>query len=362
MKSPAKRVLIMAGGTGGHIFPGLAVAGVLKSHGIDVRWLGAQGGMECERVPQHGIEIDQLHIAGVRGKGLFSWLSLPFRLARAVLEARASLVKSQPDCAVSFGGYVAGPGGIAAWLRGVPLVVHEQNRVPGLTNKVLARFAKTILQAFPGTFPERTGAISCGNPVRESVTGLTDPDARFFQRRNQLRLLITGGSQGARSLNETVPEALALMPADLRPLVCHQAGKGNTQATRKAYQSAGIDAAVHEFIEDIASAYEWADLVICRAGALTISELAAAGLGAILIPFPHAVDDHQTRNAAFLEEAGAAQIIAESSLSPQLLASRLESLLSDRAVPLEMARKARALAVNDAAEQVVMACEAWMKK
>ena len=360
MTRSAKRVLIMAGGTGGHIFPGLAVAGVLQSHGVDVRWLGAQGGMECEQVPEHGIEIDQLRIAGVRGKGLLSWLSLPFRLARAVLDARASLARSQPDCAVSFGGYAAGPGGIAAWLRGVPLVVHEQNRVPGMTNKFLARFAKTILQAFPGTFPERMGALSCGNPVRDSVISIADPDTRFFQRRNKLRLLITGGSQGARVLNEIVPESLALLPAEARPLVCHQAGKGNRGTTEKAYRAAGLNADVYEFIEDIASAYEWADLVICRAGALTISELAAAGLGAILIPYPHAVDDNQTRTAAFMAESGAAQVIAESGLSPEMLAGRLEPLLTDRAVLLEMARNARAVAVNDAAERVVTACEAWM--
>ena len=350
----------MAGGTGGHIFPGLAVADVFRKRGVEVRWLGAQGGMEVQRVADHGISVDQVRISGVRGKGLLSWLSLPFRLLRAVLDARASLAASQPGLAISFGGYAAGPGGIAARLGGVPLVVHEQNCVPGMTNRVLAKFSKCVLQAFPGTFPERTGAVTCGNPVRRSVAILAHPDERFSRRSGQPRLLITGGSQGARSLNTIVPEAVALLPSSLRPLVHHQAGAGNSVATRGIYEAHGIDAEVHEFIENISAEYAWADLVICRAGALTISELAAVGLGAILIPYPWAVDDHQTRNAAFLADADAAQLEAEASLTPTLLAARLEALLADRSCLLEMARAARLLAVSDSAEQVVDHCEKWV--
>jgi UDP-N-acetylglucosamine--N-acetylmuramyl-(pentapeptide) pyrophosphoryl-undecaprenol N-acetylglucosamine transferase len=254
MNAPARNILIMAGGTGGHIFPGLAVADCFKRHGHSVQWLGAQGGMETRTVPEHGIAIDEIKISGVRRKGLLAWLSLPFRLARAVLDARASMLKSQPVCALSFGGYAAGPGGIAAWLRGVPLVVHEQNQIPGMTNRVLAKFAGRVLQAFPDTFPDHLKALTCGNPVRESVLALPDPDVRFFQRSGKTRLLITGGSQGAKSLNESVPAALKLLPEELRPLVCHQSGSADLEATKKAYSDAGIEAEVHEFITDIADA------------------------------------------------------------------------------------------------------------
>jgi UDP-N-acetylglucosamine--N-acetylmuramyl-(pentapeptide) pyrophosphoryl-undecaprenol N-acetylglucosamine transferase len=361
MTGNARKVLIMAGGTGGHIFPGLAVADVLRKRGIEVSWLGAAGGMEGERVPQHGIPIDEVDISGVRGKGMTGWLTLPLRLLKAVRDARSSMLRSQPDCAVSFGGYAAGPGGIAAWLRGIPLIVHEQNQVPGMTNRVLAKLASVVFQAFPGTFPKRSGAVTCGNPVREAVVALPEPDARFFQRRNQVRLLVTGGSQGAQSLNQNIPEALALLSADARPLVCHQAGTGNAQALEQAYQSIGISAEVHEFIEDITDAYKWADLVICRAGALTVSELAAAGLGSILIPYPHAVDDHQTRNAGFLVNAGAACLIPEKDLTPKRLADQLEKLLVDRPAMLEMARKARSAGLNDAAQRVADACEQWIE-
>ena len=360
MKHDAQLVLIMAGGTGGHIFPGLAVADLLRNRGINVRWLGAKGGMECEQVSRHGISLDQVRIKGVRGKGLAGWLALPFLLARAVLDARASMIRNRPGCALSFGGYTAGPGGIAAWLRGVPLVVHEQNRVPGLTNRVLAKFAKRILQAFPGTFPEASGAVTCGNPVRKSVVGLPDPGTRFGQRSGKARLLVTGGSQGAHSLNTIIPKALALMKTDARPVVWHQAGKTDAAATRAAYNAAGCDAEVHEFINDMSEAYGWADLVICRAGALTISELAAAGVGAVLIPYPHAVDDHQTLNAEYLSDAGAAVVVAESELDPEVLAGRLGAMLVDREAMLEMAQAARAVAVTDSAEQVVAVCESWL--
>jgi UDP-N-acetylglucosamine--N-acetylmuramyl-(pentapeptide) pyrophosphoryl-undecaprenol N-acetylglucosamine transferase len=352
-------VMIMAGGTGGHIYPGLAVASALQASGIKVRWLGAAGGMELEKVPAHDIGIDAVRISALRGKGLMRWLSLPFRLLRAVLDARQVMRVHAPDCAVSFGGYVAGPGGIAAWLRGVPLVVHEQNRIPGMTNRVLARFAKQVMQAFPDTFKPRVGAVSCGNPVRSEVVALDPPDTRWQERSGPPRLLVTGGSQGARSLNQTLPDALALIGGG-RLQVRHQSGKTDVEATRKRYALAGLEATVSPFIDDMAAAYAWADVVVCRAGALTVSELAAAGCGAVLVPFPHAVDDHQTGNAQFLVEAGAAVVLQETELTPASLAQVLGPILDNRENSLRMARAARSVASPDAAEAVARACLQWV--
>lgn len=359
MMSAGNTVLILAGGTGGHIYPGLAFADMLRANGIGVRWLGAEGGMECSRVAAHDIPLDLVRISGVRGKGARSWLSMPFRLLRAVMDARASIRRHQPSCAVSFGGYVAGPGGLAAWTRGVPLVVHEQNRVPGLTNRVLARFARKVMQAFPGTFPEGT-AHTCGNPVRGAVVSLPDPADRFAARSGQPRLLVTGGSQGARALNRNVPAALALLPAGIRPQVRHQAGIRDVDETNALYRQAGIEARVEPFIEDMAAAYAWADLVICRSGALTVSELAAAGLGSVLVPFPHAVDDHQAANAEVLVEPGAAKMMREQHLTPHSLAELLEPMMGDREQLLTMAIAARKQAVVDSAEQLVAACREWL--
>lgn len=348
----------MAGGTGGHIYPGLAVAQALRERGLEVSWLGAEGGMETRKVPPQGIALDAVHIAGLRGKGLAGWLALPFRLGRAVREAGRVMKARQPACAVSFGGYVAGPGGIAAWLRGVPLVVHEQNRIPGMTNKTLARFAKRVLQAFEGAFP---GATTCGNPVRADVAGLPGPEVRWAQREGQGRLLVTGGSQGAQALNRLVPEALARLPEARRPRVRHQAGERDAEETRARYVALGVAAEVTPFIDDMAEAYAWADLVVCRSGALTVSELAAAGLGAVLVPFPHAVDDHQTANGRVLADAGAARLVQERDLDAEGLADLLEPLFADRAETLRMARAARALARPEAAEAVVDACLAFVR-
>ncbi len=349
-------VLIMAGGTGGHIFPGLAVAEALESLGTSVRWLGARGAMECERVPPRGIPLDTVDIAGLRGKGALRWIAGPFRLLRAVMQASRALSNHRPLCAISFGGYAAGPGGLAARLRGIPLLVHEQNRVPGLTNRVLAQFAQRVLQAFPGTWPPSKKLATCGNPVRREVAALAAPESRFAGRQGPPRLLVTGGSQGARALNQAVPQALALLAGNEKPVVRHQAGSREAGATAQAYRDRGIEAEVSAFIDDMAGAYAWADLVVCRAGALTVSELAAAGLGALLVPFPHAVDDHQTRNAEFLSEAGAAEILQEPGLSPQSLADALGRLLFDREARLQMARAARSVAVPDAADRVARLC------
>ncbi len=358
-RGPAQ-VMIMAGGTGGHIYPGLAVATALRAAGAEVRWLGADGGMECSRVPTEGIPLDVVRISGLRGKGLRSWLTGPFKLLRAVLDARRIMGRHRPHCAVSFGGYVAGPGGIAAWLKGIPLVVHEQNRVPGLTNRVLARLAKQVLQAFPGTFERRVNASTCGNPVRGEVAGLEAPEIRWRERSGPPRLLVTGGSQGARTLNRMVPAAMQLLKADPVPEVRHQSGAHDEETTRQAYREAGMNASVTPFIEDIASAYAWADIVVCRAGALTVSELAAAGLGAILVPFPHAVDDHQTANARFLAESDAALVLQERDLTPEVLAGQLGPLLRNRGRTLAMARAARGVAVQDAAQRVAQACLQWV--
>lgn len=352
-------VLILAGGTGGHIFPGLALAQALRDAGVPVSWLGASGGMEARQVPAQGIELDEVHITGLRGKGLGGWLRLPARLTRAVREAMVVLDRRQPDCAVSFGGYVAGPGGLAARLRGVPLVVHEQNRIPGLTNRVLARLARIVLQAFPDSFPDSARARTCGNPVRAEVAALPAPAARWADREGPPRLLVTGGSQGARTLNRAVPEALALCAADQRPLVRHQCGERELEETRQRYERLGLSAEVTAFIDDMAAAYGWADLVVCRAGALTVSELAAAGVGAVLVPFPHAVDDHQTANANFLVEAGAAVLLAEADVvaerGAERLATTLAPLLADRSRTLRLAEAARAQTVPDAAQAVAAA-------
>ncbi|MEE8338728.1 MAG: undecaprenyldiphospho-muramoylpentapeptide beta-N-acetylglucosaminyltransferase [Xanthomonadales bacterium] len=360
MKVQTKGVLIMAGGTGGHIFPGLAVADSLRGHGVAVRWLGASGAMECRRVPAAGIELDTVDISGLRGKGIGRWLAMPWRLARAVYQAFCILGARRPACAISFGGYAAGPGGLAARLRGVPLLVHEQNRVPGMTNRVLARMAKMVLQAFPGTWGENRHARTCGNPVRGPVVSLAAPMERLSGRSGTKRLLITGGSQGARFLNHMIPAALAMLPPGERPEVRHQTGTGGLEATSKHYREAGIKAEVCAFIDDMAGAYGWADLVVCRSGALTVSELAAAGVAAVLVPFPFAVDDHQSRNAEFLVEAGAAEMMPEADCDAQSMAAVLGRLLGSREDLMRMACAARAVSVPDSAERVAALCMEFM--
>jgi len=349
-------VLIMAGGTGGHIFPGLAVADNLRHRGVNVRWLGARGGMECQKVPRAGIPLDVVDITGLRGKGAGRWLVLPWKLLRAVFQAFILLGNHRPACAVSFGGYAAGPGGLAARLRGIPLLVHEQNRIPGMTNRVLARLARKILQAFPGTWGAQLKPETCGNPVRKPVVELDLPALRMAGRKGAVRVFVTGGSQGARSLNRLVPEALSLLNSQLAFEARHQAGKSWKDETVETYRSAGVVAEVTEFIDDMAGAYGWADIVVCRSGALTVSELAAAGVAAVLVPFPHAVDDHQTRNAEFLVEAGAAVLAPEAGIDAPSLAATLESLMISRETLLSMAEKARAVSVPDSADRVARLC------
>jgi UDP-N-acetylglucosamine--N-acetylmuramyl-(pentapeptide) pyrophosphoryl-undecaprenol N-acetylglucosamine transferase len=360
MSRAGQSVLIMAGGTGGHIFPGLAVADSLRSRGVEVRWLGARGGMECQKVPSWDIPLDVVDISALRGKGLARWLQAPWRLLRAVIQAAGLIADRRPACAISFGGYAAGPGGLAAKLRGVPLLVHEQNRVPGMTNRVLSRFAARVLQAFPGTWEERLSPVTCGNPVRQDLTGLEAPESRLAGRDERIRLLVTGGSQGSRALNALVPAALSLGPAGRQIDVRHQCGRGWLEETTAAYRAAGLGAEVSEFIDDMAAAYGWADAVVCRAGALTVSEVAAVGLAALFVPYPHAVDDHQTRNAEYLVERGAALLLSETGLSAEQLATGLDDLLADRNRLIDMAQRARAAAVPDSAARVAQICQEFI--
>ena len=353
MSATKRPVLIMAGGTGGHIFPGLAVADVLRAQGVPVAWLGARGGMETQVVPAHGIELHEVPVGGLRGKGWKTRLGAPLMLVRALLASLAVLRRLRPRSVLSMGGYVAGPGGIAARLTGTPLLVHEQNSVAGYTNRQLASFARRVLTGFAGALPN---GVWVGNPVRASIAALPAPAERMAGRSEPPRLLVLGGSLGARALNLTVPQALAAIPAEQRPLVLHQCGKRGVDEARQAYAEAGVAADVVPFIDDMAAAYGEADLAICRAGALTLAELTAAGLGALLVPFPHAVDDHQTRNAEALVAAGAAELIKESALDVQQLAQRLTALLADRPGLAAMATAARTLAKPDAAQAIAHAC------
>ncbi len=346
-------VLIMAGGTGGHIFPGLAVADCLRAQGVPVVWLGAVGGMETRVVPTQRIDLYTLAIGGLRGKGLRTRLLAPWMLLRALFASLRLIRKLKPRSVLSMGGYVAGPGGLAAWLLGRPLLVHEQNRVAGLTNRKLAGLAKRVMAGFADTLP---GAEWVGNPVRDVITVLPAPAQRMATRQGKPRLLVLGGSLGARTLNLSLPQALAQLTPAQRPDVRHQCGTRGLDEAREAYAKAGVEADVVAFIDDMAASYGWADLAVCRAGALTLAELTAAGLGAVLVPFPYAVDDHQTRNAEALVAVGAAVVMQESELDVQILGQRLESLLGDRGKLLSMAEAARTLAKPDAAAVIARAC------
>ncbi|MCC9001001.1 MAG: undecaprenyldiphospho-muramoylpentapeptide beta-N-acetylglucosaminyltransferase [Candidatus Contendobacter sp.] len=348
--------LIMAGGTGGHVFPALAVAERLQARGVPVVWMGARRGLEATLVPKAGIPMEWIDVAGLRGKGLGQQLAMPLMIGRALWQARAILQRLQPQVVLGMGGFASGPGGLMTRWLGIPLVVHEQNAIAGLTNRILARIASQILQAFPQTFPVARRATTVGNPVRESIAALPPPAERFAGRQGRLRLLVLGGSQGALALNQLVPQALALLQESERPEVWHQAGGQLREAAEAAYRDAGITARLTPFIEDIAEAYGWADLVVCRAGALTIAELAAAGVGALLVPFPFAVDDHQTANAHFLAQGGAALLVQQAELSAERLAAILRDLLGDRSQLLRMAEAARSLAKIEAAEHVARVC------
>jgi UDP-N-acetylglucosamine--N-acetylmuramyl-(pentapeptide) pyrophosphoryl-undecaprenol N-acetylglucosamine transferase len=349
--------MIMAGGTGGHIFPGLAVAAELRRRNEDVVWLGTKRGLEARLVPEHGIDIEWIAIRGLRGRGLLAWLITPVQLLAAVFQVLRAFRRRRPRAVLGLGGFVSAPGGVAAWLARLPLIIHEQNAVAGTANRWLAPLARRVFCAFPGAFRERVRAEVVGNPVRAEIAALPDPQTRMAGRKEQrLQLLVVGGSQGARVLNQRVPEALAALPPERRPAVRHQAGR-EIDSARAAYAAAGIaDASIEPFIGDMASAYAQADFVIARAGALTIAELEAAGLGALLVPYPYAIDDHQTRNAESFARDGAGIVVAESELTPQRLRDEIDALYGDRERVIAMAVAARGHALTDAAEQLASAC------
>ncbi len=347
-------VMIMAGGTGGHIFPGIAVAKVLLAQGVPVIWLGSRHGLENTLVPNAQLLLETIAVSGLRRKGMLALLAAPLRLARAVTQALRVMRKHRPRAAISFGGFAAGPGGLAARMRGIPVFVHEQNRIPGLTNRTLARFARAVFAGFPDAFAEGQSEWT-GNPVRSEIAQLPAPAERFSGRGQALRILVLGGSQGAAALNNGVPTALALL-ADLDIVMRHQCGAKMLDAARAAYLTHDLKASVEAFIDDMAEAYGWADLVICRAGALTLAELCAAGVGSILIPFPAAVDDHQTANARFLVEHGAAILLPQNELDATRLATEIRTLATHATRRLSMAQAARTLAKPNAAAVVARRC------
>ena len=346
-----RTVMIAAGGTGGHVFPGLAVADALRAAGWRVVWLGSATGMEASLVSGRGYEMEAVRFSGVRGKGPLAVLLLPLKLLVAFWQSARAILARRPDVVLGMGGYMSFPGGMMAALLGRPLVIHEQNSIAGLANRVLAGVADRKLCAFPGALKD---AAYVGNPVRAEIGAVPEPSARYAGRSGPLRVLVVGGSLGAKALNDTVPRALALIPAATRPVVTHQSGAQHLEALKAAYAAAGVQADARAFIDDMAAAYAGADLAICRAGATTVAELAAAGVPSVLVPFPHAVDDHQTRNARFLSDAGAAALVPQSELAPERLAALLARF--DRAHLLEMASRARALGRPDATRSVAQAC------
>jgi UDP-N-acetylglucosamine--N-acetylmuramyl-(pentapeptide) pyrophosphoryl-undecaprenol N-acetylglucosamine transferase len=343
--------MIMAGGTGGHVFPALAVADYLRERGWRVIWLGSKNGMEADLVPRRGFEMAWVRFSGLRGKGWLRYSFLPLRLLVAFFQSAREIFRCRPDVVLGMGGYIAFPGGMMAVLLNRPLVIHEQNSVAGLANRVLAQVADVILTGFPGALSK---SIVCGNPVRAEIAAVPEPQARFAGRSGPLRVLVVGGSLGAKKLNETVPQALALIPEHARPRVTHQAGAKHLEELQRHYAHAGVSGELVSFIDDMAGRYAECDLVICRAGALTIAELAAAGVASILVPFPYAVDDHQTVNARYLAEARAALLLPQSELNAPRLAELLQQLTREKL--LEMAAAARRLGKPAATQCVAETC------
>ncbi len=369
------RILIIAGGTGGHVFPALAVAEQLRARGVEVTWMGTRQGLEARIVPPAGIPMEWVRIRGLRGKGLLSWCWAPFKFLFALMQAFTILLRCRPMAVLGMGGYTAGPGGVMTWLLRMPLLIHEQNAITGLTNRILARLAVRTMEAFPGALPQACKPVVTGNPVRKEIAASPDPATRYQGRAETLRLLVLGGSLGAQALNEVVPQAVAMIPPECRPEIWHQAGSRHNDRTHTIYKDSGVAARIEPFIDDMAQAYQWADLVLCRAGALTIAELAAAGVASILVPYPFAVDDHQAQNAAYLVEANAAILIRQDDLTADHLSKLLceyidttpgiqpsnqpgrgKGFSPGRSRLLKMAQAARALARPEAAQHVASLC------
>jgi len=346
-------LMVMAGGTGGHVYPAVAVADHLKAEGWDIVWLATEGGMENRLIAGKGYAVEVIRMRGVRGKGLLRKLLAPVQVLMACMQSVRAMRAHKPDVVLGMGGFAAFPGGVTAWLLRLPLVIHEQNSIAGLTNRVLSHFARKVLAAFPSAFGARSELA--GNPVRAEIAGVPAPEQRLAGRIGPIRLLVVGGSLGAQALNEMVPQALAMLPADVRPEVIHQAGEKHIDALNANYRKAGVKAETCAFIEDMAATYAWADLVICRAGALTIAELSAAGVASVLVPFPHAVDDHQTFNARYLSDNGAAVLLPQNEMTPQILAQKIQGF--DRETLFAMAQRARALGKPQATATVANACK-----
>ncbi|MDF2867411.1 MAG: murG [Gammaproteobacteria bacterium] len=353
----SKQVLIMAGGTGGHIFPGLATAEAMLQEGWQITWLGALNGLETKLVPARGIVLYTLPIRGLRGKGWSGLLTAPWRLGRAVYKAWRLLKRLSPDVVVGFGGYASGPGAVAAWLLRIPLIIHEQNAIAGMTNRILAKFANLVLQAFPNTFRESVRAITVGNPIRKELLMLPAPAQRMINRSKPGRLLVMGGSRGAMALNKAIAEGLALIPPELRPEIWHQTGEAHFLTTQTYYQANAVVARIEPFIDNMAEAYAWADFIICRAGALTVSELAAVGIGSILVPYPYAVDDHQMANARFLEQRKAAVIVPQTEFSPERFVNLYQTLIAEPNALLNLAQAAYEQRQIDAVQIIKNYCE-----
>ena len=328
MMTQAKTLMVMAGGTGGHVYPAMAVADYLKDAGWNIVWLCTEGGMENRLIANKDYQKAMITMRGVRGKGLVGWVLLPVKLSIALKQAYGAITKTQPNLVLGMGGFAAFPGGLMAWLLRKPLVIHEQNSVAGLTNKTLAHFARKVLAAFPAAFGNK--AVLVGNPVRADITQLEGPVERFNERAGALRLLVVGGSLGAQALNDVLPKALAEIAPENRPLVVHQAGEKHISTLQSNYQAAGVQADTKAFIDDMAAMYRWADIVVCRAGALTVAEVSAVGVASVLVPFPHAVDDHQTSNARYLADAGAAVLIPQTEFSVNKVASLLNGLSREK--------------------------------
>lgn len=349
--SDMQTVIIAAGGTGGHVFPALAVADELKSRDVNVVWVGTERGMESQLVPAHGFTLRTLRVSALRGKGITSRLTSAFQLIGSVIRSLQLVRSEKPRAVLGMGGYVAGPVCVAARLCNRRTVMHEQNAVAGMTNRIVKKFATRVLEAVPGTFSPSVGAVHTGNPVRSDILSLDSPEDRMQNRSGPVRILVVGGSQGARTLNSLLPAAIAML--DTEVVVRHQAGKGNVDTTLRTYSDSEFEAVVSEFIDDMASAYAWADLVICRAGAMTVAELSAAGVASLLVPYPYAVDDHQTANGRFLVQSDAALMLQESDLTSASLAAQLKTLCGDRKRLLQMASNARQQGKRNATRLVV---------